>query len=167
MTMFLLILNSMFSIMFMFMNHPLSLGCVLLIQTILVCLFSSVFYFNYWFSYIIFLSMIGGMLVMFIYMTSLASNEKFLMPKFMLIFSVFMMMIVGLNMIFTDNFYSFLISSSLSNTSQMTNFSNLTLNKYFNYPHMQMMIFLMFYLLITLIAVVKIIDKNLGTLRQK
>nr|YP_009692264.1 NADH dehydrogenase subunit 6 [Anthonomus pomorum]AEP27518.1 NADH dehydrogenase subunit 6 [Anthonomus pomorum]QEH58469.1 NADH dehydrogenase subunit 6 [Anthonomus pomorum] len=165
--MFLLILNSMFSIMFMFMNHPLSLGCVLLIQTILVCLFSSVFYFNYWFSYIIFLSMIGGMLVMFIYMTSLASNEKFLMPKFMLIFSVFMMMIVGLNMIFTDNFYSFLISSSLSNTSQMTNFSNLTLNKYFNYPHMQMMIFLMFYLLITLIAVVKIIDKNLGTLRQK
>nr|QED57945.1 NADH dehydrogenase subunit 6 [Anthonomus pomorum]QED57966.1 NADH dehydrogenase subunit 6 [Anthonomus pomorum] len=167
MTMFLLILNSMFSIMFMFMNHPLSLGCVLLIQTILVCLFSSVFYFNYWFSYIIFLSMIGGMLVMFIYMTSLASNEKFLMPKFMLIFSVFMMMIVGLNMIFTDNFYSFLISSSLSNTSQMANFSNLTLNKYFNYPHMQMMIFLMFYLLITLIAVVKIIDKNLGTLRQK
>nr|QED58045.1 NADH dehydrogenase subunit 6 [Anthonomus pomorum] len=167
MTMFLLILNSMFSIMFMFMNHPLSLGCVLLIQTILVCLFSSVFYFNYWFSYIIFLSMIGGMLVMFIYMTSLASNEKFLMPKFMLIFSVFMMMIVGLNMIFTDNFYSFLISSSLSNTSQMINFSNLTLNKYFNYPHMQMMIFLMFYLLITLIAVVKIIDKNLGTLRQK
>nr|YP_009692277.1 NADH dehydrogenase subunit 6 [Anthonomus rectirostris]QEH58482.1 NADH dehydrogenase subunit 6 [Anthonomus rectirostris] len=163
----LLILNSMFSIMFMFMNHPLSLGCVLLAQTILASLFSSIFYFNYWFSYIIFLAMVGGMLVMFIYMTSLASNEKFLMPKFMLIFSMLMLMILSMNLIFMDGFYSFLMSSFMMNYSQTMNFNNLTLNKYFNYPYMHMMIFLMFYLFITLIAVVKIIDKNLGTLRQK
>uniref|UniRef100_A0A5B9XW51 NADH-ubiquinone oxidoreductase chain 6 n=1 Tax=Anthonomus rubi TaxID=201759 RepID=A0A5B9XW51_9CUCU len=163
----LLILNLMFSIMFMFMNHPLSLGGVLLIQTIIVCLFSSMFYLNYWFSYIIFLTMIGGMLVMFIYMTSLASNEKFIMPKFMLVFSFIMIMILSLNLAIMDNFFSHLISSSLSNFSQLSNQNNLTLNKYFNYPYMQMMIFLMFYLLVTLIAVVKIIDKNLGTLRQK
>nr|ARH54140.1 NADH dehydrogenase subunit 6 [Bradybatus kellneri] len=167
MMIFLLIFNSMFSVMFMFMSHPLSLGCVLLIQTVLICLFSSIFYFNYWFSYIIFLSMIGGMLVMFIYMTSLASNEKFLMPKFTFMFSTLMFVILSMNLIFTDNFYSFLISSLLSNKSQSMNFINLTLNKYFNYPYMQMMIFLMFYLLITLIAVVKIIGNKLNTLRQK
>nr|AWN56102.1 NADH dehydrogenase subunit 6 [Anthonomus grandis] len=162
-----LILNFLFSIMFIFMNHPLSLGGVLLTQTILMCMFSSMFYLNYWFSYIIFLTMIGGMLVMFIYMTSLASNEKFILPKFMLIFTGLMIFALLLNIVFTDNFYSYLISSSISNFSQMNQLTNLTLNKYFNYPYMQMMIFLMFYLLITLIAVVKIIDKNLGTLRQK
>nr|YP_009692251.1 NADH dehydrogenase subunit 6 [Anthonomus eugenii]QEH58456.1 NADH dehydrogenase subunit 6 [Anthonomus eugenii] len=163
----LLILNSMFSIMFMFMNHPLSLGGVLLAQTIVVCLFSSKFYFNYWFSYIIFLIMIGGMLVMFIYMTSLASNEKFIMPKFMLVFWFIMILILSLSMILSDNFLSNLISSSSVNLEQTITTNNLTLNKYFNYPYMQMMIFLIFYLLVTLIATVKIIDKTLGTLRQK
>uniref|UniRef100_A0A977P9K5 NADH-ubiquinone oxidoreductase chain 6 n=1 Tax=Coccotorus chaoi TaxID=2978103 RepID=A0A977P9K5_9CUCU len=163
----LLILNSMFSMMFMIMNHPLSLGCILFIQTILICLYSSIFYFNYWFSYIIFLSMVGGLLVMFIYMTSLASNEKFSMPKSMMIFSTLMILMASTSLIFIDNFYSFLVYSSFNNLSQLLNLNNLSLAKYFNYPYMQMMIFLMFYLLITLIAVVKIIDKSLGTLRQK
>nr|QZL38958.1 NADH dehydrogenase subunit 6 [Lixus subtilis] len=166
MLMYMFIFSWTFSIMFMFMNHPLSLGCMLLIQTILISLSSGFIYFNFWFSYILFLIMVGGMLVMFIYMTSIASNEKFKLPKKMIIFSVFMMIILFM-MIFTDNFFQNFLMNNFNFNNQSMMMMNFTLNKFFNNPNMQMMIFLMIYLLVTLIATVKIVGKNFGTLRQK
>nr|ARH54309.1 NADH dehydrogenase subunit 6 [Curculionidae sp. 4 AH-2016] len=160
-------LNLMFSIIFMFMNHPLSLGCILLIQTILMSLASGYYYYNFWFSYIIFLIMIGGMLVMFIYMTSIASNEKFKMPKFMLLFNFIYMLISTMYFFLKDNFYSYILNS-MTIMNFLTNLkSNFSLSKYFNYPGMYIMISLMIYLLFTLIAIVKIINKTHGTFRQK
>nr|YP_010029666.1 NADH dehydrogenase subunit 6 [Pimelocerus perforatus]QOU11172.1 NADH dehydrogenase subunit 6 [Pimelocerus perforatus] len=160
-------LNWLFSTIFMFMNHPLSLGCILLIQTILISLSSGMLYFNFWFSYILFLIMIGGMLVMFIYMTSIASNEKFKMPKMMTIYCFFSFIILLIMITFSDNYYSNLISINSINLNQSLTFMNNSLSKFFNYPNMQMMIILMIYLLVTLIAIVKIVGRNTGTLRQK
>nr|AXS64939.1 NADH dehydrogenase subunit 6 [Conotrachelus sp. KM-2017] len=161
------ILNWLFSIIFLFMNHPLSLGCILLIQTILISLSSGFFYYSFWFSYIIFLIMISGMLVMFIYMTSIASNEKFKMPKKMIYFLMLFLIIFSLIIILLDNFYSNLLSINMNNTNQFIELKNFSLNKFYNFPNMQMMISLMIYLFITLIAIVKIIGKNFGSLRQK
>nr|ALF04098.1 NADH dehydrogenase subunit 6 [Eucryptorrhynchus brandti] len=163
-----LLLSWMFSILFMFMNHPLSLGCILLIQTILISLASGFFYLNFWFSYILFLIMIGGMLVMFIYMTSIASNEKFNMPKKTLLFcSIYFLLLVFI--LFTmDNYFSNFLNLSMDSFQffYLLN-NNFSLSKFFNYPGMFIMIFLMIYLLITLIAIVKIVGKYTGTLRQK
>nr|AYN50409.1 NADH dehydrogenase subunit 6 [Lepyrus sp. G312] len=165
-----LIMNWMFSVIFMFLNHPLSLGCILLIQTILTCLCSGFLYFNFWFSYILFLVMIGGMLVMFMYMTSIASNEKFKLPKKMMFFSCMMMMISLIILIlFKDNMYSNMMMLNTISMNQSINMYNYSLTKFFNYPNMMMMITLMMYLLSTLIAIVKIMGKSktLGPLRQK
>nr|YP_010554812.1 NADH dehydrogenase subunit 6 [Sternochetus gravis]UYP50697.1 NADH dehydrogenase subunit 6 [Sternochetus gravis] len=159
-------LNWLFSFIFIFLNHPLSLGCILLIQTILISLSSGFLYFNFWFSYILFLVMIGGMLVMFMYMTSIASNEKFKMPKILPIWIILMIFIL-LSWKNKDPFYSNIFNHSIINLSQSNIMSNLTLNKFYNWPNSLIMMFLMIYLLITLIAIVKIIGKNFGTLRQK
>nr|WMQ52332.1 NADH dehydrogenase subunit 6 [Ceutorhynchus albosuturalis] len=163
-----LLLNLMFSIMFIFMNHPLSLGCILLIQTILIALVSGHFCLNYWFSYILFLIMVGGMLVMFIYMTSIASNEKFKLPKMMMKFFIIFTILIILFIMTMDQWMSHSLIYVLNQIDKsqeiMMNFS---LNKLFNYPNFQLILFLMIYLLITLIAIVKIVGKPNGTLRQK
>nr|QZI85934.1 NADH dehydrogenase subunit 6 [Aclees taiwanensis] len=167
MLMYLFIMNCTFSIIFIFLMHPLSMGSILLIQSIIISLISGFLYFNFWFGYILFLIMIGGMLVMFMYMTSIASNEKFYMSKKIFLFILIMMSMNTFMFIFIDNFFSNLILSDSVNLLMSNKMNNFTLMKMFNYPNYLMMILLMIYLLLTLIAVVKITGKNLGTLRQK
>nr|ARH54192.1 NADH dehydrogenase subunit 6 [Coleoptera sp. 1 AH-2016] len=161
-------MNIFFSMIFIILNHPLSMGSILLIQTITVALLSGYLFFNFWLSYILFLIMIGGLLVMFIYMTSIASNNKFQLPKFSLIFMSinFMIMMITINY-FLDNFFSNMINLMIPKLSWIDGIENLSLSKYFNYPSMFILITLMIYLLITLIAIVKIIEKKNLSLRQK
>nr|QAT19780.1 NADH dehydrogenase subunit 6 [Eucryptorrhynchus scrobiculatus]UFP90428.1 NADH dehydrogenase subunit 6 [Eucryptorrhynchus scrobiculatus] len=167
MLMKLFMFNLLLSFIFMFLSHPLSLGGILLIQTIVMTMMSSFMFFNFWFSYILFLVMIGGMLVMFIYMTSIASNEKFKLPKNMMLYTMIFMIPVFLTMLFVDEFYSSIISLKFNSLNQSFLMLNMNLSKFFNHPNMKILMFLMIYLLITLIAVVKIIGKNFGSLRQK
>nr|AYR05327.1 NADH dehydrogenase subunit 6 [Coleoptera sp. ACP-2013] len=167
MLMNLFFMNWMLSMMFLTMNHPLSLGCILLSQTILISLISSLFYLNFWYSYILFLIMIGGMLIMFIYMTSIASNEKFKLPnKNMLIFIGTSIMFFIMMIMLIDNYFNFISNKNYLNFNQFSFYKNFSLIKFFNYPNFQILILLMAYLLITLIAIVKIINKKKNSLRQ-
>lgn len=50
---------------------------MLLFYTRVVGLITGLMGGSYWFSYILVLVFLGGVLVLFLYMTSLASNEKF------------------------------------------------------------------------------------------
>nr|AML26518.1 NADH dehydrogenase subunit 6 [Staphylinidae sp. BMNH 1274674] len=162
---FLLMLNCMMALIFIMMNHPMTLGVILLIQTIMISMITGQLTMNFWFSYILFLIMIGGMLVIFIYMTSIASNESFNFSNtlffIMLILFIFFIMSISL----FDNFYIFMISN-LSETLFIKN-NNFNLMKYFNYPPMIMILMMMIYLFITLIAIVKITLIEYGPLRQK
>nr|AML25546.1 NADH dehydrogenase subunit 6 [Staphylinidae sp. BMNH 1274704] len=163
---YLLIMNFLFSIVFCLMNHPLSLGLTLLIQTIIISLITGIMSINFWFSYILFLIMVGGMLILFIYMTSIASNELFKFSSKTLLFLIFMLMImmmimfmlININQLSYFNFNSFMLSNLTVNFS---------LNKFINYPSNFIMFMMISYLLITLIAVVKIVNINSGPLRQK
>nr|YP_009131570.1 NADH dehydrogenase subunit 6 [Nemopoda mamaevi]AIY56562.1 NADH dehydrogenase subunit 6 [Nemopoda mamaevi] len=158
------------SFIFMQMNHPLAMGLMLLIQTLLICLMTGLITKSFWFSYILFLIFLGGMLVLFIYVTSLASNEMFsfsiklfISSISMIIFSVLIMWII--NNLFFMNLFN-------NNEMEMINLMNsyisensLFLYKLYNYPINLMTILLMNYLLITLIAVVKITKLFYGPLR--
>lgn len=62
---------------FISLSHPIALGLSLIIHTLLVRAATGLAGGHYWFSYILFLVFLGGVLVLFIYITSLASNEKF------------------------------------------------------------------------------------------
>nr|WKU83901.1 NADH dehydrogenase subunit 6 [Conicera dauci] len=153
------------AITFMQMKHPLAMGLMLLIQTLLICIFTGMLNETYWFSYILFLVFLGGMLILFIYVTSLASNETFSLSIKMLMFLMFNLFILASIMLLTDN----LLTNQFFNYETLMNFeteNSMNLNKLFNYPTNLITILLMNYLLITLIAVVKITNIFHGPLRQ-
>nr|UOU85328.1 NADH dehydrogenase subunit 6 [Cordilura albipes] len=154
-----------FSFIFMNMMHPLAMGLTLLIQTILICLMSGLMTKTFWFSYILFLVFLGGMLVLFIYVTSLASNEMFSFSlKLMFIsFTMFLMILFFLNKNWLN--LSNMETQSISNINSYLMENSLPLNKLYNYPTNLLTILLMNYLLITLIATVKITNLFKGPLR--
>nr|APX39226.1 NADH dehydrogenase subunit 6 [Chrysolina vernalis] len=156
-----------FSIIFMFLKHPMSLGLILLIQTIMISSITGMMNYNFWFSYILFLIMVGGMLILFVYMTSVASNEKF---KFStkLLNVIFFSTMIFMFFIFTDQFYySFYLNMlDMMNQNYIKN-NNLSMNKYMNFPNNIIIYMMIMYLFITLIMVVKITSYHYGPLRQK
>nr|AXS65498.1 NADH dehydrogenase subunit 6 [Curculionoidea sp. 13 KM-2017] len=164
-----MMMNFMFSIMFIFMNHPMSLGSILLIQTVLVSLLSGLIFNNFWFSYILFLVMIGGMMVLFIYMTSIASNEKFNLPKnkMILFFSCLIVTLLLITIIQDNHFLSMILYKYtkwiLLNSSNYI----FNLSKFYNLPNIQIFVIMVSYLLITLIVTMKIIGKPSKSLRQQ
>nr|WEG23147.1 NADH dehydrogenase subunit 6 [Bithia sp. 1 HNL-2023a] len=154
---------------FMNMKHPLSMGMMLLIQTMLVSMMLGLMNKTFWFSYILFLIFIGGMLVLFIYVTSLASNEMFKFSIKLLMISIAILMTSLTMMITLDKNLLFqyknleILSLYKLNSYIMEN--SLSLNKLYNYPMNLLTILLMNYLFITLIAIVKITKMFKGPLR--
>nr|YP_009441770.1 NADH dehydrogenase subunit 6 [Dryops ernesti]AOY39315.1 NADH dehydrogenase subunit 6 [Dryops ernesti] len=168
MSVILMMLSMLTSMMFMFMKHPLSMGMTLLMQTTLVAMITGLFSYNYWYSYILFLIMVGGMLVLFIYMTSIASNEMFKYSNKMLMLMTIMMTLIIMMYFFMD--HSLTTMGHLSNEMIFMNKSSsfiFSLNKFLNLPSSMVLLFLIMYLFITLIAVVKITNIKYGPLRQK
>nr|YP_010591372.1 NADH dehydrogenase subunit 6 [Agriotes hirayamai]QEH58442.1 NADH dehydrogenase subunit 6 [Agriotes hirayamai] len=155
------------SVTFMFLNHPLSMGFTLLIQAVLIALITGMMSNNFWFSYILFMIMIGGMLVLFIYMTSVASNEKFLYSTKLSVM-LLMMLLMTITFIMIDPFMNYELSTNTDmKMFKMNSLFSLSLSKYINLPSNWIMISMIMYLLITLIAVVKITNITYGPLRQK
>nr|AML26046.1 NADH dehydrogenase subunit 6 [Staphylinidae sp. BMNH 1274251] len=161
----LMMLNLLLTVIFLFLNHPLTMGLILLMQTMLIALITGLLNINFWFSYILFLIMVGGMLVLFIYMTSIASNEMFNYSNKIMLTMLMMILMIMLFTFLTDNFLFSLNMNFMENNFIFN--SNIMLIKFFNYPSMFMIFFMIIYLFITLVAVVKITKIEYGPLRQK
>nr|AJW76300.1 NADH dehydrogenase subunit 6 [Mesocapnia arizonensis] len=167
----LMILTITTSLIFTQMTHPLAMGMMLLLQTLLICLLTGVMTQSFWFSYVLFLVFLGGMLVLFIYVTSLASNEMFSLSLKMMVFSFVPISLVGIFWLFTDS--SLWLSNLLNNdTLNMTDImlyqeaAVTPLLKLYNQPTSFITLMLVLYLFLTLIAVVKITSISYGPLRQ-
>nr|AQT26336.1 NADH dehydrogenase subunit 6 [Drosophila melanogaster] len=159
------------SIIFLNMIHPLALGLTLLIQTIFVCLLTGLMTKSFWYSYILFLIFLGGMLVLFIYVTSLASNEMFnLSMKLTLFSSLILIFMLILSFIMDKTSSSlFLMNDDMQSIINMNSYfmeNSLSLNKLYNFPTNFITILLMNYLLITLIVIVKITKLFKGPIRM-
>nr|QXI86665.1 NADH dehydrogenase subunit 6 [Alyscotermes sp. CMRT139] len=154
-------MSTMTSIMFTQMKHPLAMGLMLLMQTTMVCIISGTMYSSFWFSYILFLIMIGGMLVLFMYMTSLASNEMFSPSNKML--SITLMMMLPLMYLMPN-----VINNKEMNmhNSMMENDILTSTTVMYNQMMGTMTTLLVLYMLMTLIVVVNIINVSKGPLRQ-
>nr|QWB85765.1 NADH dehydrogenase subunit 6 [Clytobius davidis] len=160
-----IIISMSLSIIFLFLNHPLTFGLILLLQTILMAVLSGMMNLNFWYSYILFLVMVGGMLILFMYMTSVASNEKFKLSLKM----TPMLLITFTTLVFSLFLDPMIIEFKKLNYELMSqNFNNsMSLSKYMNFPNSMLMIVIILYLLLTLIMVVKITKIRYGPLRQK
>ncbi|YP_009437739.1 NADH dehydrogenase subunit 6 (mitochondrion) [Aethina tumida] len=163
---FLMILSLSLSLSFLFMKHPLSLGFILLLQTATIALITGLLNYNFWFSYILFLVMIGGMLILFIYMTSITSNKKFKFSNSLMFMIFFLMLLFILSFIADQYFFNF-NNLNMNMLNYEINLNNFSLNKFLNYPNYIVLFMLYIYLFITLIAVTKISNLKSGPLRQK
>nr|QOV03332.1 NADH dehydrogenase subunit 6 [Simulium equinum] len=170
---FIITLMSLFtSGIFIFMSHPLAMGFMLLTQTLLISIVTGLISKTFWFSYILFIVFLGGMLVLFIYVTSLASNEMFMLSMKttqMMLISLFISILM---IIITDNFNisSFLPLLDMTNFPDSNSFikeNSINLNKLYNYPTNFLTIILINYLFLTLIAVVKVTNIFYGPLRPR
>lgn len=143
------------------------MGATLLAQTILICLILGLINLNYWFSYILFIIIIGGLLILFIYITSIASNEKFKFSIIIIFLTLIAFSLILLLTLFSDYFLlniNFWVKSiSFYIHPLILPFS---LNKYLNYPTFIIFIISILYLLICLIASVNISLTFKGPLRQ-
>nr|YP_010722472.1 NADH dehydrogenase subunit 6 [Parnassius stubbendorfii]WDV10755.1 NADH dehydrogenase subunit 6 [Parnassius stubbendorfii]WGU20475.1 NADH dehydrogenase subunit 6 [Parnassius stubbendorfii]WGU45544.1 NADH dehydrogenase subunit 6 [Parnassius stubbendorfii] len=170
--MFLSFLIMMLSIMMIFLNHPLSVGLMILSQTLLTCLLSGMLINTYWFSYILFLMFLGGLLVLFIYVSSIASNEMFynnFFMKMILIFTFMLSILLSYMHMYNLNWLNFINNYEMNNFMNLFIFLNnenkINLSKlYNNHTHLMMMM-LIIYLFITLIAIVNITNIFFGPLR--
>nr|WCQ71423.1 NADH dehydrogenase subunit 6 [Hodotermopsis sjostedti] len=162
MTMMLMKMSMILSVLFTQMKHPLAMGSMLMLQTMMVCMISGSLHQSFWFSYILFLIFVGGMLVLFIYVTSLASNEMFSLSTKMIMITLMIMtlLMTTKSTIMPGN------KETIKHEFMMTNETNLLLEKLYNQPTGSMTILLASYLLLTLIVIVKITNISKGPLRQ-
>lgn len=137
---------------------------MIFLQTLCISFITGFIYKNFWFSYILFLIIIGGILVLFIYITRIASNEKFKISNFLLLLFIIMILILILPI---NEFISNILNKNYRTFIQF-NFRTINfINKYLTYPNILLIRLLVIYLLITLIIVTKISNFKLGPFRQK
>nr|YP_009503173.1 NADH dehydrogenase subunit 6 [Gaetice depressus]AXA13775.1 NADH dehydrogenase subunit 6 [Gaetice depressus] len=155
-----------FSLLFTQLTHPLAMGLMLFIQTVLISITVGMYNFSFWFSYILFLVFLGGMLVLFIYIASLASNESFSFSLTYFFLSLFIISLLTLLLLMIDPLIMSPNSSSISLSSLKYNVSTpFIINWIYNNTSMTFTIFIVSYLLLMLIVVVKITNLFKGPLR--
>nr|QHD26797.1 NADH dehydrogenase subunit 6 [Murex trapa] len=152
-------LSSLFLLPMMF--QPLSLGLMIMISTLLMCVVASITL-SSWYGFILFLIYVGGLLVMFAYVAALSPNVLFGSMKPILVY--FPMFIVLFVFFFN---YFFVDSSSIG---YISDFSVMKHMKVYGLemvsPHMaSILIGLATILLINLIVVVKICYYTHASLR--
>nr|URX53004.1 NADH dehydrogenase subunit 6 [Glyptotermes sp. 8 AB-2022a]URX53017.1 NADH dehydrogenase subunit 6 [Glyptotermes sp. 8 AB-2022a] len=158
----LMMMSMMSSMMFTQMKHPLAMGLMLLLQTMITCLISGSMHKSFWFQYILFMVFVGGMLVLFIYVTSLASNEMFSLSTKMMLTMMFMLP----SMTMIENQMKPMSKEIINHEMMMTEEITMMTSKMYNQPNGMMTILMALYLFLTLIVVVKITNISKGPLRQ-
>nr|YP_009943347.1 NADH dehydrogenase subunit 6 [Cletus punctiger]QOD41600.1 NADH dehydrogenase subunit 6 [Cletus punctiger] len=158
MTMLIFLLMAVSSI-FIWLSHPISMGITIIIQTVIISIITGLMLGSFWFSYIILISMLSGMLVLFIYMASVASNEKFHMSmKLMVLVSLLMM---------CASIYYFYINNNNNLINNMESTENLMLISLFNSKTKMMTIMMVLYLFFSMITVSMIVNISEGPLRMQ
>nr|YP_009485588.1 NADH dehydrogenase subunit 6 [Amblythyreus gestroi]AVZ00724.1 NADH dehydrogenase subunit 6 [Amblythyreus gestroi] len=161
-----LLLSMTLSLMFIFMKHPLSMGLMLILQTITISLTTGMMMNMFWYSYVLLMIMLSGALVLFMYMASIASNEKFSTPWMMIIMSTIMLLISLLINILVDQ-----MSTSNIWSTKMDNYImnevTITMSNFFMNYNMMITLFLVSYLFLTMIAITYVVNVFEGPLRMK
>ena len=108
-----------------------------------------------WFFYLLVLVFLGGVIVLIIYMNTLAMNEKFFLSKVKFKFNyIFLLVSIPLLIFYKNSF----IKINYSNFMSMNLYTSI---------NSLLLVFLIFYLLLTLICVVKLVKFEFGPLIKR
>nr|QCF39700.1 NADH dehydrogenase subunit 6 [Glomeridesmus spelaeus] len=151
MSMMIMIIMISISMIFFQLTHPMEMSILLIIMTLTISVNSLLFSMTQWFSYILFLIYMGGVMVMFMYMSSLTPNKfpitiKKIMP--IMIFSLLFIM-----------FYDYKMSKSMNFKSYMS------IIKSFTFMSLNMTMIIIMILMITMISIIMITQNKKTPLR--
>nr|YP_010554721.1 NADH dehydrogenase subunit 6 [Parapsyche elsis]UYO79354.1 NADH dehydrogenase subunit 6 [Parapsyche elsis] len=155
------------SLMMLFLSTPLSLGALILIQTLLTCVLINLTLNMYWISYIFYLIMLGGLLILFMYMCSIASNELISLQLPMMIYFITTLITMYVYTIYSPHLPTPMSAEpSLTDTNLiMINENKLICNKMYNSYTFNLTLIIIIYLLISLSVVTKLTNSSNGPLR--
>nr|ATF28588.1 NADH dehydrogenase subunit 6 [Exitianus indicus] len=143
----------------LFLKTPMSMGVMLLIQTIMSTLIISKMMNSSWIPMIMFLMFIGGLLILFMYMSSIASNEKFT-PNIKMLVILMIMLILPMEEMMNE--------FQMQNSMEMfLSGESTSMTKIYNKKTMLITIMLFMYMFITMVVVTKVIKIHKGPLRSK
>nr|YP_009353715.1 NADH dehydrogenase subunit 6 [Daphnia galeata]WBR65260.1 NADH dehydrogenase subunit 6 [Daphnia galeata]BAX01980.1 NADH dehydrogenase subunit 6 [Daphnia galeata]BAX01993.1 NADH dehydrogenase subunit 6 [Daphnia galeata]BAX02019.1 NADH dehydrogenase subunit 6 [Daphnia galeata]BAX02032.1 NADH dehydrogenase subunit 6 [Daphnia galeata] len=157
--------SSLLVFIFPMANHPLMMGLIILVLTITMAAEMALFGISTWLSYILILILLGGLLVIFIYISLLAPNENqvtFGVKKMLVVvaLSTLPMLFISLNLeTWTSKSNAF---SPLSNDTENLSWLNL----FYSSDLGSVTMFLVLYLFLTLIIVIFISKTNSSSLRS-
>nr|YP_010478309.1 NADH dehydrogenase subunit 6 [Nesophrosyne sp. 17 GMB-2012]UVI59753.1 NADH dehydrogenase subunit 6 [Nesophrosyne sp. 17 GMB-2012] len=141
------------------LKTPMSMGIMLLLLTSTSVILLTQVLTTAWIPMIMFLMLVGGLLILFMYMSSIASNEKFTMNIYLLILPMVIIML-PLETMSTE----VLVNETMVTT--MLN-DNMSMIKIYNKKTFIITIFMFMYLLMSMIVITKIIKIFKGPLRSK
>nr|UCC42865.1 NADH dehydrogenase subunit 6 [Geisha distinctissima] len=146
------------------MKHPMSMGSMLMAQTIFISMIMAKLTNSSWYAYILFITTVGGLMIMFMYMSSIASNEKFKpinmkMTLMMMVIMMIMQMNKDTPMLITQN-----MEMNKMMMNQMEEMKSTS--KFFNMNKMNTTMMMMVMLLITMISVTNISSSFEGPLKK-
>lgn len=138
------------------LNHPLSIGLILILQTLITAILIGYIINSFLFSYIIIIIILRGALVLFIYIARIASNEKFnLSIKNLLLRAI----ILSVSLLW------FFLYNKITFSNNIIYIEELRLIKLFNTNTAKITLLIIIYLLLAIIAVSNIVKTNNGPLR--
>nr|UGS80227.1 NADH dehydrogenase subunit 6 [Dypsocus coleoptratus] len=165
---FTMITLSVMTLLFTISSSPFSMGLILIFQTILMTLFFSPLVKSFWFFYLLLLIFIGGLLVLFLYVTTIFPNEKFYFKQKNLVYLLCILTIMSLLFFLIYTMYSFhLMNLNMQTSLYPTEFISMKYNiKMFNSHSNIFLILMVNYLFYCMIVVIKIINFFKGPLRK-
>nr|QHD45546.1 NADH dehydrogenase subunit 6 [Cicadella viridis] len=142
------------------LKTPMSMGLMLVLQTMFTSMLMNKILQSSWFMMITFLMMIGGLLILFMYMCSIASNEKFKLNLNLTLMFIIIMTSMD-EMLFENQ------NNELQNMMSSSQLEKLSMIKLYNEKSMIITMLMVMYLLLTMISVSKIVKLHKGPLRKK
>nr|YP_011026058.1 NADH dehydrogenase subunit 6 [Stephanitis pyrioides]WQM87491.1 NADH dehydrogenase subunit 6 [Stephanitis pyrioides] len=144
------------STLFLNLMTPLSMVIMLIMQTLVISIISSIMISSFWYSYMLILIMISGLLILFMYMASIASNEKFYMSNKLILYMI--LMSLYLKYMMPKTIYEMKISSMIN--------QEMIMSKLFNYKFITPTILMMLLLFMMMVTISFLVSSNEGPMRK-
>lgn len=147
------------NLILLFIFHPLAIIFILILQTILISIILySIIQFP-WFSYTLILVFLGGILILFTYISNIASNEIF-KPNLKIFLPILIVPLITLVITLPKQNLSIEVKRIFN-----TSYRNIIVLKPFSWSIMPVTLLIGLYIILTLLTVVKIRKINRGPLR--
>lgn len=153
-----------------FLIHPIIIICLIILYTLLIFSNISIWKDNYIYSIILFLIIIRGLFIIFLYFSSLISNEFIIKPinfisyNFIVLLSIYFIYNILTNPIKNSVFFSYFTESNPINIIFKKSFYNII--QIYNYPFNNITILCILLLLLNLLNIIKLCSPKSSPIRK-